>query len=134
MTPSLGEVLQYQNEQVLAHFRNKHSDYSVQSSQQLFQDLLAWMWLAQQRNILGKKSYLFGPLLIVDDMWHSFILHTRDYVQFSTTYFGDYFHHEVEPDGMEHVLDEDEIRDFLEDCYQYLGEGWVERRFSEALV
>jgi hypothetical protein len=134
MTPSLDEVLKYQNKNVLVHFCKHNSEYSLQSSQQVFQDLLAWMWLNQQRKMMGKKTYLFGPLLIIDDLWHSFILHTRDYVQFSTTYFGEYFHHEVEPAGMEHELDEDEIRDFLEDCYRYLGEDWVERRFSEALV
>lgn len=91
------------------------------------------MWLSEQRKEQGKKTYLFGPLLILDELWHAFILHTRDYVDFSLKYFGRYFHHEVEIPGQEHTLEEEEFRDFLEDCFTYLGSDWVERRFSEAL-
>lgn len=67
-------------------------------------------------------------------MWHSFILHTRDYIDFSMKYFGEYFHHDVEPVGFEHVLDEEELADYLQDCFQYLNKGWVERRFSMAFA
>ncbi|HAU1151783.1 TPA: hypothetical protein JBI12_07515 [Legionella pneumophila] len=130
MSFTLSELLHYKNEKIVTHFCHSHPEYSIQEGLILFEDLLAWMWLNKQRNLRGKKTYLFGPLLILDEMWHSFILHTRDYVAFSMKYFGEYFHHDVEPSGFEHVLDEEELTDFLQDCFQYLNKEWVERRFS----
>ncbi|AMP88838.1 hypothetical protein [Legionella pneumophila] len=134
MSFTLSELLHYKNEKIVTHFCHSHPEYSMREGLILFEDLLAWMWLNKQRNLRGKKTYLFGPLLIIDEMWHSFILHTRDYVDFSMKYFGEYFHHDVEPVGFEHVLDEEELTDFLQDCFQYLNKEWVERRFSKAFA
>ncbi len=134
MSSTLTNLLSYQNEQVVSHFCHHYPEFSIQEGQQLFSDLLAWIWLSKQRTIQGKKTYLFGPLLILDELWHSFILHTRDYLSFSMTYFGEYMHHEVEPVGYERVLEEEELTDFLQDCFNYLDRSWVERRFDEALT
>ncbi|MCL9684785.1 hypothetical protein [Legionella maioricensis] len=134
MNVNFPALLQYKNEQVVTHFCHFHPAFSLSEAQQLFEDLLAWMGLSWQRTLLGKKTYLFGPLLIMDEMWHTFILHTQDYYHFSMTYFGEYVHHHVEPIGFEHVLEEDELTDFLQDCFNYLDAAWVERRFSGALA
>jgi hypothetical protein len=134
MKLDLPALLHYKNEQVVTHFCHSHPEFSLSEAQLLFEDLLAWMGLSWQRTILGKKTYLFGPLLILDEMWHTFILHTQDYVHFSMTYFGEYFHHHVEPIGFEHVLEEDELTDFLQDCFKYLNIEWVERCFSSAFT
>ena len=134
MTLDLPVLLQYKNEQVVTHFCHSHPEFSLREARQLFEDLLAWMGLSWQRTILGKKTYLFGPLLIMDEMWHTFILHTQDYFHFSMTYFGEYFHHHVEPIGFEYVLEEDELTDFVQDCFKYLNTEWVERRFSGAFT
>ncbi|HHL3493858.1 TPA: hypothetical protein ACQ53F_002720 [Legionella pneumophila] len=134
MSFTLSELLHYKNEKIVTHFCHSHPEYSMREGLILFEDLLAWMWLNKQRRLRGGKTYLFGPLLILDEMWHSFILHTRDYVDFSMKYFGEYFHHDVEPSGFEHVLDEEELTDFLQDCFQYLNKEWVERRFSIAFT
>lgn len=133
MTPELLSLLSYNNPKVLEVFCSQHPEISVDEAQVVFQDLLAWMWLSVQRANLGKKTYLFGPLLLLDEMWHVFILHTQDYVDFSMCYFGMYFHHEVESVGFEHVVTEEELTDFLNDCFNFLNNQWVERRFSNAL-
>ncbi|RUR13590.1 hypothetical protein [Legionella sp. km772] len=129
----LADVLAYQNFLVLKQFCHTHSEYSLTEAEQLFKDLLAWFWLRDQRAKKNKTTYLFGPLLILDELWHLFILHTRDYCNFSFHYFGDYVHHEPEPPGFEHRLTHDELTDYLNDCINYLGEEWVARRFAEAL-
>ncbi|KTD05617.1 hypothetical protein Lgor_0102 [Fluoribacter gormanii] len=131
---SLSELLAYKNETVVNYFCHHHPDCSEQEGQDLFADLLAWMWLNMQRQKLGKKTYLFGPLLILDELWHTFILHTRDYVDFSIRYFDTYFHHDVEPSGKEHIIEEEELTDYLQDCFTYLGSEWVARRFATALT
>lgn len=134
MRTTLADLLGYQNERVVFHFCHHHPEFSIQEGRQLFSDLLAWLWLSKQRTSLGKKTYLFGPLLILDELWHTFILHSCDYLSFSMEYFGEYMHHEVEPIGFERVLEEDELTDFLQDCFNYLDSNWVERRFVEAFT
>lgn len=134
MSSELAELLRYGNTSVIHYFCHHHPEYSFEQGQVLFEDLLAWMWLNKQRNKAGKKTYLFGPLLVLDEMWHTFILHTRDYFDFSMCYFDSYFHHDIEPVGFEHMLDEEELNDFLEDCFIYLNQEWVERRFASAFV
>ncbi|MCC5014043.1 MULTISPECIES: hypothetical protein [Legionella] len=131
--PPLTELLTYKNERVVRYFCHLYPDFSHEKSTQLFQDLLAWMWLNAYRQTNKRSTYLFGPLLIVDKMWHTFILHTRDYVDFCYRHFNDYFHHHVEPAGFEHHLTAEELADFLQDCFEYLGENWVLRYFNDAL-
>lgn len=123
----------YKNQKVVAYFCHHHPELTLDDGQLLFEDLLSWLWLNTLRKKQGKNTYLFGPLLILDELWHAFILHTRDYMDFTMNYFGEYIHHEVEPIGFEHVIEEDELTDLLQDCFQYLDQHWVERRFSIAL-
>ncbi|MFJ1268983.1 hypothetical protein ACD661_10480 [Legionella lytica] len=132
MSMELRHVLSYRNPAVVSYFCHHHPEFSKQEGELLFTDLLGWLWLNQQRAQQGKKTYLFGPLLILDDLWHAFILHTKDYMHFSQHYFGAYVHHDVEPIGFEHFMEEDELRDYLQDCFGYLGEEWVARRFADA--
>lgn len=134
MSSELLKLKHYRNQKVVDYFCYHHPEFTWDDGQLLFEDLLAWLWLNTQRKKEGKNTYLFGPLLILDELWHTFILHTRDYVDFSMQYFGEYIHHEVEPIGFEHVIEEEELTDFLQDCFKYLDQHWVERRFSTALI
>jgi hypothetical protein len=127
-------LLLYKNESVLTRFCHLHPQYSLQDGEQLFQDLLAWLWLKNERAKHNKPTYLFGPLLVLDELWHLFILHTRDYTDFSLNYFGEYVHHDPEPVGFEHYLNEDELKDYLTDCFLHLEASWVERCFAGALA
>ncbi|CDZ76930.1 hypothetical protein BN59_01209 [Legionella massiliensis] len=128
--PPLGELLAYQNEAILGYFCHKHPSYTEERAKQLFTDLMGWMWLNLHRQNNHRQTYLFGPLLALDELWHGFILHTRDYLAFCQHYFGEYFHHDVEPIGLEHELTTEELADFLNDCFEYLGTDWVNRYFS----
>ena len=134
MIASLAELRTYKNPRVLEQFCYTHGDYSLIQAEQLFTDLLAWLWLKNQRTHQQKPTYLFGPLLLLDQLWHLFILHTRDYTEFSERYFGSYLHHDPEPPGLEHHLTEEELGDYVGDCFEYMGSDWVERRFAQALI
>lgn len=129
--PSIKELLAYKNEEVVRHFllENNHP-IDLDTAWVIFQDLLAWMWLSTFRQKKNRDSFLFGPLLPLDKMWHVFILHTESYHQFCNQYFGEYFHHRVEPIGFEHELSAEELADFLNDCFDYLEEDWVMRNFD----
>ncbi|KTD18381.1 hypothetical protein [Legionella jordanis] len=130
--PPLPNLLAYQNERVIQYYCQRYS-VSLQKAESIFTDLLGWMWINLYRKNRGRDSFLFGPLLPLDDMWHAFILHTKDYVEFCKLYFEGYFHHHIEPFGLEHVLDEEELADFLKDCLAFLGEDWLLRHFSSVI-
>ena len=131
--PELSILKNYRNPQVISYFCHHHPEFSLDDAQVVFEDLLAWLWLNKHRELMGKKTYLFGSLLILDEMWHSFILHTREYIDFSIHYFATYYHHDIEPIGFEYILEEAELSEFIQDCFKYLETGWVERRFANAL-
>jgi hypothetical protein len=42
------------------------------------------------------KAKLSMPSVVVDDLWHEFVLHTRDYATFCDTAFGRFLHHTPE--------------------------------------
>lgn len=76
-----------------------------------------------------KKPY--GMAGKVDELWHDFILHTREYSDFSEAIFGKYFHHLPEPTRPEMLPDPDTrtgvtmfkyIR-FLVDYFRNYGEA-----------
>lgn len=128
--PVLQEILAYRNEKIPQHFTHENPSVLIEQSRQLFNDLLAWMWLSQYRKARSQQTRLFGPLLLLDRMWHCFILHTRDYHRFSEQFFGGYFHHDVEILGKEYLLLPEELAAFLEDCFDQLGEEWINRHFG----
>src|SRR5262245_11697166 len=39
------------------------------------------------------RKYVSMPSQVVDDLWHEFILYTRDYQRFCNRAFGGYMHH-----------------------------------------
>lgn len=43
--------------------------------------------------LMGKKRRVSMPSQIVDELWHEFILHTRDYNSFCRRAFGQFLHH-----------------------------------------
>ncbi len=130
MTEQPTDLLCYKNPKIIEHFYKKNPDYGHDHCQQLFSDLMAWFHLKAIRKCSDKKTYLFGPLLVLDELWHCFILHTREYIKFSVHFFGEYLHHEVEPIGKEHYLTPEETADFLQDGFLHLGEDWVMRYFG----
>lgn len=131
--PTLAEVLNYQNEAVINHFCIENTEISKEEAEQIFQDLLAWLWLSVKRFQEQVKTPMIKPLFILDKMWHGFILHTRIYSDFCTQYFQRYLHHEVEPLEKDSTLSTEALSTYLHDCYDFLGEGWVLRNFSSLL-
>lgn len=131
MVPALETVLAYKNEKLIAYFCDKYPSIATEEANQLFEDLLRWMWLTLYRKTQAKQTKLFGPLLPLDEIWHAFILHTRDYQAFCETYLGTFFHHDVELSGQECSLSEEELEGFLQDCFAWIGEAWVERYFGD---
>jgi 2-polyprenyl-3-methyl-5-hydroxy-6-metoxy-1,4-benzoquinol methylase len=100
----LDVVLRYQNENVVDRFIVDH-DASPRQAATLFEDAKRWLWLcavAQRDKELGVQDVpdmiIFETQTDLDEMWHTFLLFTRDYVEFCHQYFGFYIHHAPTPE------------------------------------
>src|SRR3990167_1363505 len=131
--PSIDDILTYQNPSVITKYCDEHPDVSVADAEQIFIDLLGWLWLSEHRRKRQLASHMIKPLAVLDDMWHVFILYPRHYTDFCQTHFNRYLHHEVELAGDEFNIESAELTAYLEECYEYLGEGWLIRNFNVAI-
>lgn len=127
--PELAEVVSYSNPSVVNRFCKEHPEKSDQA-EQIFQDLLGWLWLSEHRLQRQLTTHMIAPLETLDKMWHCFILHTQDYMEFCQRFFQRYLHHVVEPIGNEYTPSTDELSAYLGDCFDHLGEAWLLRNFA----
>lgn len=70
--------------------------FAVESdaAEQLFLDTKMWLWLNVKAWQEGYKGLAINAdLEVLDEMWHTFILFTKEYTQFCVSCFGAYLHH-----------------------------------------
>lgn len=142
MLPELTTLLQYENALLLERFSLKHS-VNQQQSQEILKDLLRYFWLSQHHfeqkkknphnKALDFKVIILEEMQLVDELWHEFILMTRDYQTFCYRYFGHFIHHDIQQQA---VCDENiyqETERYLTYIYDYLGEAVLKRWFAICL-
>ncbi|MFD0964042.1 hypothetical protein [Pseudofulvibacter geojedonensis] len=83
----LENILAYKNENILSRFTDMYN-VSNNEAEDIFKATLKFMYIAQIKGV-----FIPDELLIIDEMWHNFILFTKDYHSFCDKYFGSYFHH-----------------------------------------
>lgn len=91
----LAEVLTYRNDLVVRRFR-KRFDISQGDADAIFVELLRWLWYLASTSPTPDNPEAHAidePLLIIDEMWHEFILVTQDYTNFCNDLCGRYIHH-----------------------------------------
>lgn len=94
----LNEILLYKNDKTIRRFLRMY-DVSLKEAQDIFKETLKYLYLcAYTEN--KRKEYANLPslaitfqILVIDEMWHAFILNTRDYQEFCNTYFSEFVHH-----------------------------------------
>ncbi|MBV7314958.1 hypothetical protein [Shewanella sp. NIFS-20-20] len=92
--PNIEQVLTYQNQNVIDRFIKLYNVEQTEA-EQLFDDVKRWLWLASKTDSLGinKPLVIDSALVVIDEMWHNFMLFTREYCAFCNEYFGKYLHH-----------------------------------------
>jgi hypothetical protein len=80
-------MLTYRNEDIISRFTDQFAIDDT-SAELIFADTLRFMYLCQLPGI-----FIPDHLLIIDEMWHNFILFTREYQKYCQTHFRRYFHH-----------------------------------------
>lgn len=97
---TLDDVLSYQNPRVVAKIQMLF-DVKQNKAEELFQETLKWLWLCAKAKIDRQAQQAKVPpvlnvqtgMVMLDEVWHIFILHTRDYADFCNTYLGRFIHH-----------------------------------------
>ena len=99
----------------------------------IFSDLMRFFWLSNSFEDEDLKT-IDTPIIIIDEMWHTYILHTKEYFHFCEKFFGRYIHHtpvvekskSIKP--LQEVLQEKRRR--YTKIYDYLGEDIFIRWFQ----
>lgn len=137
---ALQDVLSYRHAGVVSRYLKDHGGSPVEA-EEIFVNLLAWLYLgaraAEVRNPAVVVS-MYPELLKIDEMWHSFVLYTRDYAEFCQEHFGSFIHHEPADHGRSVAAHGSGagLAEFLSFAYDELGEQtvyrwFVERRFAK---
>ena len=79
-------ALSYQNDVLVKRF-SKRNNVPLKKAHHLFEEMKKFLIVCR---ILGEPC---SPSKDIDEMWHHFILHTRDYRDFCMTYLGKFIHH-----------------------------------------
>ena len=146
MTKSrLKVLLTYKNSGLVEKFSVTYG-VSLKEAETIFKDMLRFLWLSDRATHLrfNKKNsnvpriYIFEPLVVIDEMWHMFILDTKRYTDFSMQYFGRYMHHDSPPVGASKVwvskkeseAMNNELMHMIQFSFEELGEKIAQRWFS----
>ena len=93
---TLEKVLEYRNADVVDNFCATFA-LPRDEAEVLFQDVLRWLWLSNKAHESHTAMFVDPTMQLFDEMWHTFILFTRDYQEFCDRYFGFYVHHKPTP-------------------------------------
>lgn len=90
MTCSLERALAYENADVVHKFAD-HFGVADAEAELIFAEAKKWLWLnsLEDRPPLAVTS----EIQVLDEMWHTFVLFTRDYSEYCQSRFGRYMHH-----------------------------------------
>lgn len=134
--PSLEDIISYSNGDVVDKFLETYH-LPPDEAEDVFKEMLKWLWLGSAAKEDGfDKLVVHEDLFILDEMWHTFILFTRDYTDFCERYFGYYLHHTPSTKTIREVEEaaskadpeaylkkvEDELREHYGYVYDRLGE------------
>jgi hypothetical protein len=87
MSKSLQELLQYSNPDIISRFTDLF-DVPEQEAEDIFNETKKFLYISRIPGV-----FIPDELLIVDEMWHNFILFTKEYQHFCQFYFDNYLHH-----------------------------------------
>ena len=146
--PTLDEVLKYTNIHVIRRYEHDFHDNKL-SSKDAFREMLKFLWCAEKlrrdkqadpaNTDLDFTFFLHHEMREIDDMWHTFILFTKDYMEFGMRYFGHYVHHAptTDEEKSEMKLDKENMTEQdkkqLSYIYDNLGKKTLEVWFAECL-
>lgn len=77
---------------VIQSFMQRY-DVNYEDAADIFEETKKWLWLAAKGEELDFPLFMDRPITILDEMWHTFILHTKQYMKFCMSNFKQFIHH-----------------------------------------
>lgn len=141
MIPALHELLEYKNEEVFARYKKDYPNNKM-SPEAAFSELVKYIWLCMKHDqdkkcckdqALDFACVMHEEMAEIDDMWHVFLLFTKDYQDFCQKYLSAFFHHQ--PMSSQSKIDlelnyEIELRRYLAYIEQHLGPDTLKKWFQ----
>lgn len=138
-TEQLYKILAYENADVLSRFLDMYA-VDENEAKAIFYETKKFLYVSQLPSV-----FIPDDLLIIDEMWHNFILFTPQYHEFCKEHFQAYFHHlpasKKEKEERERRRVEDpvkakeeyleKLKALIEAVYDHLGEDTVIKWFQE---
>lgn len=86
-------IAQYENDPVV-HRIAAELGVDITNARGVFEDTKRFLYLGK----IAKKS--IRPTKTIDEGWHAFVLHTKDYAAFCTRFLGGFIHHQPDSSGI----------------------------------
>ena len=141
----LDAVLSYADARILSLYEQNYPRNTLRAKD-AFAEVPKYMWLtqvhAQERQAcpddasLPRHCLMLRSMREIDEMWHEFILFTREYMAFCEQYFGAYVHHMpnvFDTMPMHDIDNETEITKLLTYVYNKLGAQTAQTWFASYL-
>jgi hypothetical protein len=135
-------LLDYQNKLVISRYRRVYPNTTM-SPEAIFTELMKYFWLCHKHaaekaifpndDALKFECSMHVEMEEIDNMWHTFLLFTRDYLAFCNTFFnGEFIHHDPLPKSVEISKEayETELHRYLTYIYDSLGEETLVKWFG----
>ena len=87
---SLEEVLQYEHEETVLRFIDNF-DITHEEATDIFKEMK--LLLALMAKYPEEYIFTHEPLWIIDEMWHTFLMYSKDYEDFCQQHFGKMIYH-----------------------------------------
>lgn len=130
-------ILDYTNEDVIDRFLGVYEMEEIEAIS-IFEETKKWLWLCSNVDF---DLIIDDSLLIIDEMWHNFILFTKDYHEFCLSNFEDYIHHQPTTRKEKENWNKDRIKSLTdykktlkkqyEHIYDQLGEDTLNKWYIE---
>jgi hypothetical protein len=96
--PSLAEALDCEDESLVIEGFMDRYNVSEDEARSIFEETKKWLWLSAQTDESEHVSLgIDKPLLVIDEMWHNFLMYTRVYHRFCMDKLKKFIHHEPTP-------------------------------------
>ena len=91
---SLDEAIAYRNRHVIDRFVERYALPRAEA-EDLFVETLRWLWLCAraERDPDAPEVFIDDCMALLDEMWHTFLLFTREYSDYCAANLGGYVHH-----------------------------------------
>ncbi len=144
MQIKLNKLLEYENDNVISRYQNEYPN-SKMTAKEAFLELMKYIWLCHkhasdkklytENKSLNFKCVMHIEMEDIDNMWHTFLLFTRDYQNFCNDYLnGNFFHHDPLP-PKQHKISKNkyakELHRYLSYICENLGEETLLKWFKE---